>query len=245
MLHYGLIGKSLTHSFSKDYFTNKFEKEKIDADYSLCELESIEEVKGVFSKEWKGLNVTIPYKEQIIPFLNELDEIAATVGAVNTIKIGKKSGQKWLKGFNTDVIGFETTLTPLLQKHHTHALLLGTGGASKAVAYVLERLNISFLYVSREAGLNKLGYDELSSDLIETHTLIINTTPLGMFPDIDGYPDIPYRAVGKKHLLYDLIYNPAKTQFLIEGEMRGATIKNGLDMLIKQAEVAYKIWKQQ
>ena len=244
MLHYGLIGKSLKHSFSKDYFTSKFEKLHIDANYSLCELANIEEIKDVFSKQWQGLNVTIPYKEQIIPFLNEVDDLATQVGAVNTIQFSKKEGQTWLKGFNTDVIGFETTLKPLLQTHHTRALVLGTGGASKAVTYVLTKLNIPYVYVSREAGLNKLGYDELTSEIISTHTLIINTTPLGMFPDLESYPDIPYKAIGEKHLLYDLVYNPVKTQFLLQGEARGATIKNGLEMLINQAEAAYEIWNQ-
>ncbi len=244
MLHYGLIGKSLKHSFSKDYFTSKFEKTHINANYSLCELANIEEIKDVFSKQWQGLNVTIPYKEQIIPFLNEVDDLATQVGAVNTIQFSKKEGQTWLKGFNTDVIGFETTLKPLLQTHHTRALVLGTGGASKAVTYVLTKLNIPYVYVSREAGLNKLGYDELTSEIISTHTLIINTTPLGMFPDLESYPDIPYKAIGEKHLLYDLVYNPVKTQFLLQGEARGATIKNGLEMLINQAEAAYEIWNQ-
>jgi len=244
MLHYGLIGKSLKHSFSKDYFTSKFEKLHIDANYSLCELANIEEIKDVFSKQWQGLNVTIPYKEQIIPFLNEVDDLATKIGAVNTIQFSKKEGQTWLKGFNTDVIGFETTLKPLLQTHHTRALVLGTGGASKAVTYVLTKLNIPYVYVSREAGLNKLGYDELTSEIISTHTLIINTTPLGMFPDLESYPDIPYKAIGEKHLLYDLVYNPVKTQFLLQGETRGATIKNGLEMLINQAEAAYEIWNQ-
>jgi len=244
MLHYGLIGKSLKHSFSKDYFTSKFEKLHIDANYSLCELANIEEIKDVFSKQWQGLNVTIPYKEQIIPFLNEVDDLATKIGAVNTIQFSKKEGQTWLKGFNTDVIGFETTLKPLLQTHHTRALVLGTGGASKAVTYVLTKLNIPYVYVSREAGLNKLGYDELTSEIISTHTLIINTTPLGMFPDLESYPDIPYKAIGEKHLLYDLVYNPVKTQFLLQGETHGATIKNGLEMLINQAEAAYEIWNQ-
>lgn len=244
MLHYGLIGKSLKHSFSKDYFTSKFEKLHINANYSLCELTTIEEIKSIFSKEWQGLNITIPYKEQVIPFLNELDDLATQIGAVNTIQFGKKGGKIWLKGYNTDAIGFKQTLTPLLKEHHTQALVLGTGGASKAVIYVLTQLNIPYLNVSREAGLNKLGYDELTSELISTHTLIINTTPLGMFPDLESYLNIPYNAIGEKHLLYDLVYNPVKTQFLLQGEAQGATIKNGLEMLINQAEAAYKIWNQ-
>ena len=210
----------------------------------MCELASIEEIKDVFSKKWQGLNVTIPYKEQIIPFLNEVDDLATQIGAVNTIQFSKKEGQTFLKGFNTDVIGFETTLKPLLQTHHTRALVLGTGGASKAVTYVLTKLNIPYVYVSREAGLNKLGYEELTSEIISTHTLIINTTPLGMFPDSESYPNIPYNAISEKHLLYDLVYNPVKTQFLLQGEARGATIKNGLEMLINQAEAAYEIWNQ-
>lgn len=242
MKHYGLIGKSLKHSFSKDYFTDKFEKEGLDANYSLCELDSISNLDTIFANNWQGLNVTIPYKEQIIPYLNEVDELATNIGAVNTIKFSQKKGKIELKGYNTDVIGFEQTLRPLLKSHHTQALVLGTGGASKAVTYVLNKLNISYSFVSRKAGINKLAYDELNDEIITTHTLIINTTPLGMFPDIEGYPDIPYNAIGKRHLLYDLVYNPNKTLFLLKGEQRGAIIKNGLDMLVTQAEESYKIW---
>jgi len=242
MKHYGLIGKSLKHSFSKDYFTDKFEKEGLDANYSLCELDSISNLNTIFANNWQGLNVTIPYKEQIIPYLNEVDELATNIGAVNTIKFSQKKGKIELKGYNTDVIGFEQTLRPLLKSHHTQALVLGTGGASKAVTYVLNKLNISYSFVSRKAGINKLAYDELNDEIITTHTLIINTTPLGMFPDIEGYPDIPYNAIGKRHLLYDLVYNPNKTLFLLKGEQRGAIIKNGLDMLVTQAEESYKIW---
>ena len=242
MKHYGLIGKSLKHSFSKDYFTDKFEKEGLDANYSLCELDSISNLDTIFANNWQGLNVTIPYKEQIIPYLNEVDELATNIGAVNTIKFSQKKGKIELKGYNTDVIGFEQTLKPLLKSHHTQALVLGTGGASKAVTYVLNKLNISYSFVSRKAGINKLAYDELNAEIITTHTLIINTTPLGMFPDIEGYPDIPYNAIGKRHLLYDLVYNPNKTLFLLKGEQRGAIIKNGLDMLVTQAEESYKIW---
>lgn len=242
MKHYGLIGKSLKHSFSKDYFINKFEKEGVLANYSICELDVINNVENIFARKWHGLNVTIPYKEQIIPFLDELDKLAATIGAVNTIKFGQKEGKRWLKGYNTDAVGFEQTLQPLLQPHHTQALVLGTGGASKAVVYVLDKLKISYLYVSREAGVGKLSYDELDGEIIDTHKLIINTTPLGMFPELEGYPDIPYRAIGSKHLLYDLVYNPEKTLFLSKGEAQGAVIKNGLEMLVKQAEAAYSIW---
>jgi len=244
MKHYGLIGKSLNHSFSKDYFTNKFEKEGLDANYLLCELDSISKVNTIFAKNWQGLNVTIPYKEQIIPYLNEVDELAATIGAVNTIQVRQKEGKIWLKGYNTDVIGFEQTLRPLLKSHHTQALVLGTGGASKAVIYVLKKLNISYSCVSREAGIDKLSYDELNAEIITTHTLIINTTPLGMFPDIEGYPDIPYSAIGERHLLYDLVYNPKETVFLKKGKDFGANIMNGLNMLQLQAEAAYKIWNE-
>ncbi len=242
MKHYGLIGKLLKHSFSKDYFINKFEKEVVFADYSLCELDMINNVENIFARKWNGLNVTIPYKEQIIPFLDELDELAATIGAVNTIRFTQKDGKRWLKGYNTDAIGFQQTLQPLLLPHHTQALVLGTGGASKAVVYVLDKLKISYLYVSREAGVGKLSYDELDAEIIDTHKLIINTTPLGMFPKSESYPDIPYRAIGSKHLLYDLVYNPEKTLFLSKGEAQGAVIKNGLEMLVKQADAAYSIW---
>ena len=241
MLHYGLIGKSLKHSFSKDYFTSKFERAHIDADYSLCELANIEEIKDVFSKKWQGLNVTIPYKEAIIPFLDELDETAQKVGAVNTIRF-LSDGR--LKGYNTDVIGFEQTLKPLLKPYHTNALVLGTGGASKAVTYVLKRLGINFKLVSRTKTAERLCYTDLSQSLIESNLLIVNTTPIGMHPNINVQPPIPYQFLSNRHLLYDLVYNPLQTKFLSNGKAVGATTQNGLAMLEAQAEASYKIWKE-
>lgn len=240
--HYGLIGKSLTHSFSQKYFTRKFKEEAIAADYASCEIQKIEDCQALFTNNFNGFNVTIPYKETIIPYLTKLDDTAREVGAVNTIKVTKDGNKKVLIGYNTDVIGFEQSLIPLLKSHHKNALILGTGGASKAVAYVLTRLNISFEYVSREAGVHKLSYHELSQQLITDSSLIINTTPLGMFPDTSSYPNIPYSALTENHLLFDLVYNPEETEFLKKGKALGSNIKNGLEMLELQAEAAYKIW---
>lgn len=238
---YGLIGKSLSHSFSPGYFKNKFEKEVIEkCTYRAFELESIEQLPKLIKdeKSISGLNVTIPYKESIIPFLDELSEKAKIIGAVNTIQLidGKTIGH------NTDVTGFEKSLQPLLKKHHTHALILGTGGAAKAVEFVMKKLNIEFKYVSRSKTDNALSYKDLTKEILDEHTLIINTTPLGMYPDVDAFPDIPFEYIGKNHLVYDLIYNPAETRLMALAKEKGATVKNGLEMLEIQAEESWKIW---
>ncbi len=241
MRQFGLIGYPLSHSFSKGYFAEKFQKEGIaDCQYDVFPLADIEDF-VVFCDQHKhlaGLNVTIPYKEKIIPFLDELNDEAAAIGAVNTIKFieGKKIG------YNTDCHGFEMSLKPLLKPHHTDALILGTGGASKAVEYVLKKLDISFQYVSRNKSANTINYDELDEHIIHHSKLIINSTPLGMYPDIENSPDIPYDFITDKHLLYDLIYNPEETQFLKKGKQHGAQTKNGLEMLYLQAEKSWKIW---
>ncbi len=242
MKHYGLIGKTLEHSFSQNYFSQKFAEEKIDADYALCEMASLDQVDSILSQNWSGLNVTIPYKTAIIPHLDLLDENAQKIGAVNTIKFIKQSDKQHLIGFNTDCIGFEESLKPLLKNHHKSALVLGTGGASKAITFVLDKLGIKWIYVSREAGEGCLDYAEVDSEVIRDNKLIINTTPLGMFPEIESYPDIPYKALTPQHLLYDLVYNPTETEFLKRGKAFGATTKNGLEMLHLQAEAAYEIW---
>jgi len=238
---FGLIGEKLTHSFSKNYFTEKFEKETIsDAIYQNFELNNIEQFIGLINLNSNivGLNVTIPFKESVIPFLDKLSKDAQKIGAVNTIQFlnGKTIGH------NTDVIGFEKSLLPLLKNHHQNALILGTGGAAKAVQFVLEKLNISFKYVSRKKAKEHLLYTDLNEEIIEKYTLIINTTPLGMFPKIDNLPNLPYQFISKKHLVYDLIYNPLETAFLQKAKAQGATIKNGLEMLQIQAEESWKIW---
>jgi shikimate dehydrogenase len=242
MKQFGLIGYPLSHSFSKGYFAAKFAKENIvDCKYDIFPLEKIGDFVGLCNthKNLVGLNVTIPYKEKIIPFLDELDETAANIGAVNTIKFnnGKKIG------YNSDCYGFEMSLKPLLKSHHTQALILGTGGASKAVEYVLKKLGIDYQYVSRTKNDNAISYDELltTHDLRLT-TLIINCSPIGMYPNIHDAPAIPYQFITDKHLLYDLIYNPEETQFLKEGKERGAQTKNGLEMLHLQAERSWQIW---
>ena len=237
---FGLIGKDISYSFSKNYFTLKFKKLGLnDYEYVNFDLKSIDEFKDLIIKELKGLNVTIPYKENIIEFLDEIDEEAKLIGAVNTIKIDKRGN---LKGYNTDVYGFEESLKPRLKKSHKKALVLGTGGASKAVCYVLDKLNIDYLIVSRTPEKTQISYTDLNRSLLEKHTIIINCTPLGTYPKVEEYPKIPYDCITKKHLLYDLIYNPEKTRFLKEGEKRGADISNGLKMLELQAEKSWNIW---
>ena len=241
MKQYGLIGKSLSHSFSKNYFEQKFEKEGItDANYSLFELAKIKDFQGLIENEnLSGLNVTIPYKEAIIPYLSELDEEANAIGAVNTIQF-TKSG---LKGYNTDIIGFRNSIKPFLENIHTRALILGTGGASKAVAYALEQLGIKILYVSRTPkGENQINYEDVNHYVMKHHLLIINTTPIGTFPNIGEAPEIPYEYLTDQHFLYDLVYNPAETQFLKHAKTAGAIAVNGDQMLKIQAEEAWKVW---
>jgi shikimate dehydrogenase len=186
------------------------------------------------------LNVTIPYKEQVLDFLDEIDDDAAEIGAVNTIKITHNK----LKGFNTDIYGFEESLKPFLQKHHTKALVLGTGGASKAVIFVLKKLAIDYLIVSRNPVNDQISYQNITKKILKSHTIIVNCTPIGTFPKIDLCPDIPYQYITNNHLLFDLIYNPSKTKFLSKGEAKGAIISNGLKMLELQAEKSWKIWNQ-
>lgn len=242
MRHFGLIGYPLSHSFSKRYFSEKFQKEHIaDCVYENYPLPSIRLFPQLIEKEHVvGLNVTIPHKESVIPYLDYLDPAAEKVAAVNCIHFKDKKST----GFNTDIIGFRHSLKPVLQAHHRHALILGTGGASKAVAFVLSDLNISFQYVSRHKKENHFTYADLNEDIIRRHTLIINTTPLGTSPDVNKCPDIPYRFLSNEHLLYDLIYNPPETLFLQKGKERGAVIKNGYGMLQLQAEASWEIWNR-
>ncbi len=239
---FGLIGKDISYSFSKKYFTEKFSDMGMDDhSYENFDLQAIEEFNSVLrnNKTIKGLNITIPYKEAVIAYLTELDEQAEKIGAVNTIQF-TDSG---LKGYNTDAYGFQTTLLPYLRPHHKKALILGTGGASKAVAYVLGELGIEHTFVSRNPMDNQIGYHDLTEKVMQEFTILVNCTPLGTHPNVEQMPDIPYTYITDKHFLFDLIYNPEKTVFLKEGEIRGASISNGLRMLQLQADKAWEIWQ--
>lgn len=238
----GLLGKNISYSFSRTHFTAKFENEGLPFTYENFDMETISEFPSVLKNnpDLVGLNVTIPYKEQIIPYLDSIDSVAKKIGAVNTITISE-SGK--LKGFNTDAYGFKKSIEPYLKPHHKSALILGTGGASKAVAYTLKALNIDYDYVSRTPNsLAKYTYSDLTEVTIKMHPIIINCTPLGTHPNINEYPKIPYDGVSKNHLLYDLIYNPLQTKFLSFGVSKGATTCNGLKMLELQAKKAWDIW---
>lgn len=242
MRRYGLIGYPLSHSFSKKYFEDKFRQEGIaDCAYELFPIKSIEEIRDVlrWNPDLHGLNVTIPYKELVIPFLHDTTHLPAGLHACNCIRI--QGGR--LTGFNTDIIGFEKSFSPLLKPHHTNALVLGSGGAASAVAFTLNRLGIAYKIVGRSRGSRAaLTYDELNESIIATHHVIVNTTPLGMHPDTDAYPPLPYEAIGPEHYLYDVVYNPAKTAFLQKGEQQGAATRNGSEMLVIQAEESWRIW---
>lgn len=254
MITLGLIGYPLSHSFSQKYFTDKFAAENnTNAVYKLFPLETINQFPNLLATEKNlgGLNVTIPYKESIIPFLNEVDETAAVIGAVNCIDINIETMHT--KGYNTDVYGFTQSVKPFLQNYFQRALILGTGGAAKAVYHVLHNLGIDCYFVSRQKNTTSLTpkqqqklftYNELNKNIIDSFFLIVNTTPLGMFPSVDVAPEIPYEYIGDKHLLYDLIYNPAETLFLSKGKQQGAVTLNGLDMLRFQADKSLEIWSE-
>jgi shikimate dehydrogenase len=238
---FGLLGKTLKHSFSKSYFTEKFAREGLAGyQYENFELESISQLPLLLRHhpELYGLNVTIPYKEDVIPFLHVQNEIVQKIKACNCIKI--INGQ--LYGFNTDVIGFKKSLEKELKPRHKKALVLGTGGAAKAVHYALELLGIEYITVSRTKKTGMLSYEELTGDILSEYLLIVNTSPVGMYPKVDEAPLIPYEFITSEHYLFDLIYNPEKTRFLQKGEERGATICNGHEMLILQAEESWRIW---
>ena len=238
---FGLIGYPLTHSFSKKYFTEKFEKLGIaDCRYENFPISNIQDIKSILSSNpaLEGLNVTIPYKESVTGYLDEMTDVVKRIQACNCIRIinGK------LKGFNTDTIGFEKTLLTKLQPSHTNALILGTGGAAKAVEFVLQKLKINFRYVSRKPSVNNFSYEQVTPEIIAKYTLIINTTPLGMYPNPVQAPPIPYEELTANHLLFDLVYNLVKILFLEKAERKGATIMNGYEMLLLQAEESWNIW---
>ncbi|MFC2097130.1 shikimate dehydrogenase family protein [Bacteroidota bacterium] len=242
---YGLIGEKLSHSFSEQYFSQKFEKEKIsDCRYKLFPLLQINDFAKLIEEEKQliGLNVTIPYKESIIPFLDELDPVSEEIAAVNTIKIKRINNQTKLIGYNTDVFGFKKSIEKISGNRYRSALVLGTGGASKAICFVLKKLGINYYQVSRNRSGKIITYSDIDKTLIINSPLIINCTPLGMFPDIDSSPPLPYDFIGKGHILYDLVYNPANTKFLSQGEKRGAICFNGHKMLVYQAEESWRIW---
>ncbi|MDI1255141.1 MAG: shikimate dehydrogenase [Flavobacterium sp.] len=240
--HFGLIGRNISYSFSKGYFSKKFEKENLEGySYENFDIQDIRDFRDIAEKDISGLNITIPYKESVIPYLDKLSKTANVIGAVNTIKFTKKGK---LKGYNTDFYGFKKSLKPLLQEHHKNALILGTGGASKAIAFALDQLGIAYQLVSRNTEKQVLSYKEVNAETFKTFHIIINCTPLGTFPDVEVCPEIPYDYFTAEHIAYDLIYNPAETLFLQKAKKHGAVTKNGFDMLVFQAEKAWKIWNK-
>ena len=272
MTKYGIIGFPLGHSFSRGFFTEKFAREGIDAQYLNFEIPDAKMLLDVLrdNPELRGLNVTLPHKQAVIPMLDELSDEAREIGAVNVIKIednrqqttdkqgstaeGKVNSQESrgdnqqsivkLKGFNSDIIGFTESIKPLLQPHHTHALILGTGGASRAIRVGLSRLGIEWTYVTRSPREGMFAYPDLTSEVMEKYTVIVNCSPVGMFPKVDEAPNIPYELLTPKHLLFDLVYNPEDTLFMQNGRERGATVKNGLEMLHLQAVASWRFWQQ-
>jgi len=245
MIRYGLIGNPLKHSFSKGFFNDKFAAENIDAEYINFEIPSINEIRDIIraNPTLAGLNVTIPYKERVIPYLDSMSENAQLIGAVNVIKIDRSKGKTRMTGFNSDIIGFKQSIEPMLKSCHRRALVLGTGGAAKAIYWGLKQLDIIPVYVSRtKTDRSVLTYSELDADIMETHTVIVNCTPVGMYPNVDECPDIPYHLLFRDHLLYDLLYNPDETLFMKRGKEQGATVKNGLEMLLLQAFAGWEFW---
>lgn len=239
---YALLGKNISYSFSKNYFSEKFKQEKIDnCEYVNFDITNIDLLPFILeaNPNLKGMNVTIPYKEKIIPFLNEIDPIAQEIGAVNTISIDEN---KKLKGYNTDHYGFWNSIKKHLNHTHKHALILGTGGASKAIAYALKQAQIEYKFVSRSPKTEEIHYEKLTKSIFEKYNIIINCTPLGTYPNIEDYPKIPYEFLTKNHILFDLIYNPKCSKFLQKGKKMGAKTINGEEMLILQAEKSWKIW---
>lgn len=247
-MNLGLIGRSVSHSFSKAYFEEKFLKENLQGfSYMSFDLENLEALPEIIrTHRLSGLNVTKPYKQEVVPFLDELDEVARTIGAVNCIDISWDGNKPYLKGYNTDHYGFAQSIKPFLEPVHQRALVLGTGGASLAVQYALRNVGVDVYFVSRgpKHGEHFFHYDELNEHVLNAFKLIVNCTPIGMYPAIDDYPPLPYGFMGPEHLLYDLIYNPAETQFLKKGKAQGAITINGLNMLKLQAEKGWEIWNK-
>lgn len=234
MRKYGIIGKPLEHSYSARYFTDKFIREGVDAEYRLYERDDLSDI-AVLMQALHGFNVTYPYKQSIMPYLHAIDDVAQAIGAVNVVCQGK--------GYNTDWIGFKESITPHLLDTDKRVLILGTGGVSKAVQYALQQMGMTFTLVSRYPNAHVIGYDHITEQVIQSHSVVVNCTPLGMLPDIYSLPPIPYEYITDRHLLYDCVYNPERTAFLRKGEAKGARIVNGKDMLYLQADAAYEIWK--
>ncbi len=241
---YGLIGYPLEHSFSISYFNQKFADEGIDAQYENFEIKSIESLMEVIDShpDLKGLNVTIPYKEKVIPFLDSMSPEAVAIGAVNVIRVTHENNKITLKGFNSDVIGFTKSIEPMLEKIHRKALILGTGGASKAVNYGLRNLGLETIFVSRYQRPGTIQYKDITPDIIKEYNVIVNCTPCGMYPHTDECPDLPYDHMDNHTVLYDLIYNPDETLFMKKGAAHGASTKNGLEMLLLQAFASWEFW---
>lgn len=254
MTTYGLIGYPLGHSFSRKFFTEKFATEGIDAQYLNFEIPSIEEFPEIIKNNptLKGLNVTIPYKQQVMQYLDDISEEAKAIGAVNVVKVehtadfeGKVAKGVKLTGYNSDVIGFVESLKPLLKAHHKKALILGTGGASKAIRYGLEKkLGMETLFVSRSAREGMITYEEVTAEVLREYEVIVNCSPVGMYPHVDECPALPYEAMNENNLLYDLVYNPLETLFMKKGAAQGATVKNGLEMLHLQAIASWEFWEK-
>lgn len=245
MRTFGLIGFPLSHSFSKQFFTDKFEKEGITGcQYQLYPIAQIGELAEIIAAtpSLNGLNVTIPHKLNVMPLLNEIDGAAQEIGAVNCISVKQENGQSHLKGYNTDAYGFEESIKPFLKPHHQKALVFGDGGAAKAVKYVLKKLNIEYVSVVRNPAPNAVLYSAVNANMLAAYTVLINTTPLGMLPNLDSFPLIPYQHIDERHLAYDLVYNPEQTAFLAKCAAQGASTKNGLEMLHLQAERSWEIW---
>lgn len=241
---FGLLGHPLSHSFSKGFFNNKFSAEGISATYQNFDLEDIEHFPNLISEycELNGLNVTIPYKQAVIPYLDQLDETASHIGAVNVVKFIRDGNKTVLKGYNSDVVGFSDSISSMLSVTHNKALVLGTGGASKAVIYALNKLGLQTTLVSRVGVGEVLSYSDITPEKLQEFNVIVNTTPLGMYPNIDTAPDLPYEAIDGSFVCYDLVYNPEETKFLRLCKERGAKIKNGHEMLILQALESWRIW---
>lgn len=241
---YGLIGYPLGHSFSIGYFNEKFQNENIDAEYINFEIPTIDDFLEILAMnpELKGLNVTIPYKEKVISFLDYVSPEARAIGAVNVIKVENQGNKTILKGFNSDVIGFNRSIQPLLRPYHKKALILGTGGASKAINFGLKSLGLDTVFVSRYQRPNTIQYEQITRDVIREYNVIVNCTPSGMYPHVDECPNLPYDAMDNHTLLYDLIYNPDQTLFMKSGAIYGAKTKNGLEMLLLQAFASWEFW---
>ena len=242
---YGLIGYPLGHSFSRSFFTKKFQEETIDAEYLNFEIPEVSTLLRIIQEHphLKGVNVTLPHKVAVIPLLHELSPEAAAIGAVNVIRITHTpTGETYLKGFNSDVIGFTDSIRPLLKSYHRKALVLGTGGASKAICRGLENLGIEWTYVSRNSGPDRLTYSQLTPMILKEYTVIVNCSPVGMYPKVDQCPSLPYEYLTASHLLYDIVYNPTTTLFMKRGAEQGATVKNGIEMLERQAIASWEFW---